>query len=221
MRFRNFLIRDLISPRKIKLIATVKPYTMITYPRLSELYEKVAFLETQNMQGSFVELGVCNGGSAGIMASISSHNLKRSIWLFDSWEGMPEPTEFDISSFGIQAQKGLAMGDEKKVRELLFKKLKLNDGKIHLVKGWFHETIPIYKRDIGKIALLHLDCDWYESVLFCLDELYDSVVENGFVFIDDYGDWEGCKKAVDEFVEKRNLKIELTRVDRTGVYFQK
>lgn len=221
MQLRNIPLKDLLKPKKLKLIATVKPFTMIAYRRLSVLYEHVLLIEKENVQGSFVELGVCNGGSAGIIASIGNHNANRHTWLFDSWEGMPEPTEIDISSFGMRAQKGLAIGDEKKVRNLLFKKLQLNDERIHIIRGWFNETVPVHKKEIGMISLLHLDCDWYESVKFCLDELYDSVVEKGFIFIDDYGDWKGCKRAVDEFVNKNNLRIELTRVDQTGVYFQK
>lgn len=115
----------------------------------------------------------------------------------------------------------MGLGYEEKVRELLFKKLKLDNKVIHLVKGWFNDTLPIHKNDIGKIALLHLDCDWYESVKICLEELYDSVIEGGFIFIDDYGHWRGCKKAVDEFIKERDLKIELVKSDYTGVYFQK
>jgi len=115
----------------------------------------------------------------------------------------------------------MALGSEEKVRELLFQKLKLSQKTIHLVKGWFKDTLPIHKKHIGAIALLHLDCDWYESVKFCLDELYDSVTPGGLIFIDDYGHWIGCKKATDEFMKKRNLEIELIKIDYTGVYLQK
>jgi hypothetical protein len=109
---------------------------------------------------------------------------------------------------------------EEKAKNLIFKKLKLDGDKVHLVKGWFKDTIPLHKDDIGNIALLHLDCDWYESVKFCLATLYDRVVKNGIVIIDDYGYWKGCKKAFDEFIIKRNLSIELHKVD-IAVYFQK
>lgn len=77
----------------------------------------------------------------------------------------------------------MAIGLEEKVREILFEKLKLNDKSIRLVKGWFNDTIPVHKKDVGKIALLQLDCDWYESVRLCLDELYDNVIEEGFIVI--------------------------------------
>ena len=97
----------------------------------------------------------------------------------------------------------------------------MHNKKLYFVKGWFNNTIPIHKKSIGKIALLHLDCDWYESVKFCLEELYDNIIKGGFIIIDDYGHWKGCKKAVDEFIENRNLRIELGKIDYTGVYFRK
>ena len=221
MLIKNIPIKDFVNILKIKLILAVQPYTMITYPRLSKLYEKATYLERKKINGSFVECGVCKGGSAGIITSVAKHNKNRHIWLFDSWQGLPEPSQDDISYRREKGQKGLCLGYEENVKELLFKKLKLSDNNIHLVKGWFNDTIPPHKKDIGKIALLHLDCDWYESVKFCLEELYDNVVKDGFIFIDDYGHWEGCKRAVDEFIQERNLGIELIKIDYTGVYFQR
>ncbi|HZX14100.1 MAG TPA: TylF/MycF/NovP-related O-methyltransferase [Thermodesulfobacteriota bacterium] len=221
MRIRDIPIKDFVKIHKTNLILTVRSYTQLSYPRLSNLYEKATYLERERINGSFVECGVCDGGSAGIISSVTRHNKNRHIWLFDSWEGLPEPTENDVSYIGEPGQRGMALGYEGKVKELLFRKLKLDDNKVHLVKGWFNDTVPPHKKDIGKIALLHLDCDWYESVKFCLEELYDNVVKDGFIFIDDYGHWKGCKKAVDEFIEERNLRIELIKIDYTGVYFQK
>jgi len=116
---------------------------------------------------------------------------------------------------------GMDLGSKEKVEELLFQKFKLDNTKIHLIKGWFNETLASYKVEVDKIALLHLDCDLYKSVKICLDEFYDNVVDGGFIVVDDYGHWGGCKKAVDEFIKKRNLKIELIKIDYTGVYFQK
>ncbi len=95
----------------------------------------------------------------------------------------------------------------------------LDSARVHMVKGWFTDTIPI--SEVGAIALLHLDCDLYESVKFCLEHLYDNVIEGGYIVIDDYGYWSGCKAAVDEFIKYRNLKVELIRVDSQGVYFYK
>jgi len=221
MLIREIPINDFVKIRKINLILTARSYTQLSYPRLSKLYEKASYLEREKINGSFVECGVWNGGSAGIIASVARYNKNRHIWLFDSWEGLPKPTEDDISYIGEPGQEGMSLGYEEKVKELLFKKLKLNSSKVYLVRGWFNNTIPSHKKDIGEIALLHLDCDWYESVKLCLEELYDNVINGGFIFIDDYGHWKGCRRAVDEFVEERNLRIELIKIDYTGAYFQK
>ncbi|MEW6558372.1 MAG: TylF/MycF/NovP-related O-methyltransferase, partial [Elusimicrobiota bacterium] len=88
-------------------------------------------------------------------------------------------------------------------------------------KGWFQETLPKAKSRIENIAILRVDCDWYESVRCCLDNLYDNLITGGYLIIDDYGHWEGCKKAVDEFLEKRKIKVRLNKIDYTGVWFQK
>ena len=209
--------RDFLYISKVRLIWTVRPYTMLLYARLSALYEAARRLEKEGIEGSFVECGVWNGGSAGVVAAVAK---ERHIWLFDSWKGLPEPSIYDISLRGQPGQKGMALGSEEKARELLFEKLKLNDGTIHLVRGWFSDSLPARKNEVGQIALLHLDCDWYESVKLCLEELYDRVVIGGYVFIDDYGHWRGCKKAVDEFIKKRTLGVELVRIDYTGVCFR-
>ena len=221
MRIRDIPLRDLLNIRKTNLLVRVQPYTLLSYHRLSKLYEKATFLERKQINGSFVECGVYNGGSAGIIAAVARHNRNRHIWLFDSWEGLPKPAESDVSYTGSAGEEGMCLGYEEKVRELLFTNLRLDDCNIHLIRGWFNKTIHPCKSDIGAIALLHLDCDWYESVKFCLEELYDNVVKGGFIFIDDYGHWEGCRRAVDEFIEGRNLRIGLTQIDYTGVYFQK
>lgn len=219
---REIPLKDLRQINKLRLFSAVKPYTMLGYLRLSKLYELASNLEERKIPGSFVECGVWNGGSAGIISTVANKfNSGRIIWLFDSFEGLPEPTESDVKYNGKPGRKGMALGQEEKVKELLFTKLKLNPNNIQIKKGWFEDTIPKNKEKVGKIALLHLDCDWYESVKFCLNQLYDNVVAGGFIIIDDYGSWKGCKKAVDEFIKKIEKKIEIIKIDYTGIFFQK
>ncbi len=66
-----------------------------------------------------------------------------------------------------------------------------------------------------------MDGDWYESTRDILENLFDQVVPGGAIQIDDYGHWEGCKKAVHEFADKRRLDFALSRVDEAGVWFRK
>jgi len=213
--------RDFLDARRTKLFLAVEPYTMLPYCRMSGIHEAALLLEKEGVRGSFVECGVWNGGSAGILASVARGNEKRHTWLFDSWEGLPQPGEHDVNCSGRKGEKGMSAGREEVVRKLLFGKLKLDEKRIHLVRGWFDTTIPRSKEKIGEIALLHLDCDWYESVRCCLEELYDAVVPGGYIFIDDYGEWRGCQKAVDEFIEERGLKLDLTFLDYAAVWARK
>lgn len=97
------LVRDIT---KTKLILTVKPYTMLAYPRLSTLYKLASRFERGGVSGSFIECGVCNGGSAAVIAAAARDNDNRHIWLFDSWEGLPEPDERDFDYNFEQAERG-------------------------------------------------------------------------------------------------------------------
>ena len=105
--------------------------------------------------------------------------------------------------------------------EEIFSRLKINKEIYHVKKGWFQQTLPLIKKEIGTIAILRIDADWYESTKVCLDNLYDKVIGGGYIIIDDYGYWEGCKKAVDDFIRERNLKTNIVMIDHTGCFFQK
>ncbi len=145
---------------------------MMGYERLYRLYDLAVALERDALPGSFVECGVRNGGSSAVIAAAARSNLGRDVWLFDSWEGLPEPSEFDVSFLtGKRGEKGSLQSSMELVRELLFSKLRLDPDRIHLVKGWFAETILACKTEIGSISLLILDCLWYESYKLCLNEL--------------------------------------------------
>jgi len=213
--------RELFNLRKSRLFFTVEPYTMIPFSRMKNLYNLATRLEEEGRKGSFVECGVWNGGSAAIIASVAKDNPERQIWLFDSWEGLPAPDDCDIQCTGKKGESGMARGAMAAVKKILFEKLKLSLDRIHLAKGWFDKTIPDHRAGIGSIALLHLDCDWYASVKICLEELFSNVVEGGIIVIDDYGEWAGCKKAVDEFLARESQTVEMIPVDYAGVYFLK
>lgn len=213
--------------RRSALILTVKPYTIMSYRKLSTLADIARDLRRRGIAGSFVECGVRNGGSAGILAAEASRRPVRPVWLFDSWEGVPEPTDADIAMpTGQPGQRGMFLGAQQKVEEL-FTKLRLRREHIHLIKGWFSESIPPHKDQMRQIAFLLLDCTLYESYKFCLEELYDSVATGGTIWIDDYGTWQGCKRAVDEFLRERRPDVQPVKVwegaGRTyrAVYFQK
>jgi hypothetical protein len=198
------------ATRKVGTVWTALPYSMMGFKRLSRLYDLAAGLEREGLAGSIVECGVRSGGSSAVFASAARSNREREIWLFDSWEGLPEPSEVDVSFWtGRRGERGSLPSSIETVRELLFEKLHLDPDKIHFAQGWFEKTVPALKTNVGPIALLVLDCSWYESYKLCLNELYDSVVRGGIVWLDDYGIWQGCKQATDEFIAERRLDVTL------------
>ncbi|MEW5805691.1 MAG: TylF/MycF/NovP-related O-methyltransferase [Patescibacteria group bacterium] len=209
----------------------IQPYTMVSYKRLSHLWDIVSELERKKIKGNYVECGVWKGGSAAIMAYLAQkHNSDRQIHLFDSFEGMPEPTVIDgeraaIFSGGKTSGKQKAIGKTvgviEEAKKLFFSELELDKKNIVFHKGWFQSTIPANKELIGKIAVLRIDADWYESVKVCLEELYNQVIPGGYIIFDDYGFWPGCKKAVKEFFQKRKINSRLQKIDISGTFFRK
>ena len=222
-------IRNL-NLKKLRLFLKVKPYTMISLHRLLNIYELSESVEKNKLKGAFVECGVWKGGCSAVMAYVAKKvKSNRKIWLFDSFEGLPEPTGKDgtrAKNFASNRTSGSLKTINKNVGTIqhvkrIFSKLRINMTNVNIRKGWFQHTLPKAKKEIGDIAILRLDGDWYESTKVCLENLYDPVVQGGFVVIDDYGTWEGCKKAVDEFFKKRNLKVKLIKTDNTEFYFKK
>jgi hypothetical protein len=89
------------------------------------------------------------------------------------------------------------------------------------IRGLFGDTLPMHRERIGEIAFLHMDGDWYASTRDILENLYDQVSAGGIIQIDDYGYWDGCRRAVTEFMEARGLRPDLHQIDETGVWFVK
>jgi hypothetical protein len=147
--------------------------------------------------------------------------MNRTVWLLDSFQGMPPITAEDADGPGGDAAAthvGQEVGDPERVREVL-RKVGADMGRVRILPGWFRDTFPAVTAK--QIAILNIDADWYESVKLCLNTFYDRVVQGGFISFDDYGHWPGCKKAVDEFFEIRKLSNKLTQVDYTACWFQK
>jgi O-methyltransferase len=214
MRFVQWL-QDRFLERRIARL--VEPYTLVSRERIRNLYVLSRRIEFERVPGDVVECGVCNGGTAAILAYFATHSvLGRTVWLLDSFQGMPETTERDGEDARLHV--GKVVGDPARVREVLGL-VGADMSRVRIVAGWFQETFPTLR--IPAIALLNIDADWYESVKLCLSHLYDLVVPGGFISIDDYGHWPGCQRAVDEFFRARRISAALHKVDYTAHWFRK
>ena len=213
--------------RMIGLLERVQPYTLVGGWGLLALYRLCREAERARIPGAFVECGVYRGGCAGVMAALAGQaEPPRQTWLFDSFEGLPEPSNQDRENDLAVAGEFAAPVDD--VERLLFDELRLDPAGISIQKGWFEDTLPAARERIGPIAVLRLDADLYESTRRCLENLYDQVASGGFVLVDDYYGWPGCRKAVDEILAARNERVEMRLVDPldrakklSAVYFRK
>ncbi len=207
------------SVKILWLCHRIRNYTVVDIARLKVLYKLVKELDVSSVSGDIVECGVFKGGSAALIACAAYPSpFVRRIWLFDSFEGLPRPTKEDGQEALQRFHEGWNRGDISELKKL-FQTFSVLDPRIHIVKGYFQDTFQSIS--ISQIALLHIDADWYHSVKLCLERFYEFVQPGGFIALDDYGRWEGCRKATDEFIEKHNLKVKLVPVDGVEHYFQK
>ncbi len=224
-RFPNHFVASVKDEEFAALLPRIRKYTMVPEIRLYSLFALARQACRQGIPGNFVECGVAGGGSSAMLAwIIKNHSaIPRRLFAFDSFEGMPAPTEHDTHA-GMHADSsgwgtGTCAAPESSLMEIsgILQASEL----VRPVKGFFKDTLPLHREEIGPIGLLHLDGDWYESTRDILDNLYDQVVPGGFLQVDDYGHWEGCKRAMHEFESRRGLKFDLKSIDGEGVWFQK
>lgn len=207
-----------------RIARIVQPYTLVGPERIQNLFRLAVRIEREGIPGDVMECGVCNGGTAAILACSATHSrLNRTVWLLDSFQGMPQTTVHDgVGSDGHAAEEhiGKEVGDPARLNEVLHL-VRADMNRIQIVPGWFQDTFPSISGSIAQIAFLNIDADWYESVKLCLETFYDRVVPGGFISFDDYGHWPGCRKAVDEFFQRRQPSYRLHEVDYTARWLRK
>lgn len=203
--------------------------TMLPMVRLNNLQSCIEEVLKNNIAGDFIETGVWRGGATIFMrGALKAHgSTDRTVWVADSFEGLPKP---DKEAFPIEAKahegpvmsklfNHYAAGLEDVKRN--FEAYGLLDGQVRFLKGWFKDTLPT--APIGKLAIMRLDGDYYESTRDPLENLYHKLSVGGFVIIDDYGEdtWTYCRKAVEDFREKQGIKDPLIKVDSKCSYWQR
>jgi O-methyltransferase len=214
-----------LERRRVETVLKAMPYSLVGWRGLEVTYDAVVATRHRGVPGSLVECGVAEGGSAAVMGLVEHEfDHPRMLWLFDSYEGLPDPTgeDFVDGATGTHIRplpRGSCLGTFEQVSGLLFDSFGLRPERIRLVKGWFQDTLPATRDQIGSIAVLRIDGDWYSSVKCCLDSLFDSVAPGGYVIIDDYAACFGAQKAVDEFLAARGLQVDLTPDGRGGSFF--
>jgi hypothetical protein len=217
---------ELLDAADRRIVERALPHTMTGVPRLQALLDAVRYCVQRGVPGDFAECGVWRGGSilAMILVLQELGAEDRDIHLYDTFEGMTEPTEADTSPVHPRA---LDLWEQTEGRpwpqffaaevftESMVRETVLATGypqeRLHFVRGRVEETLPA--RAPERLALLRLDTDWYESTRHELEHLYPRLSGGGVLIVDDYGEWEGCRRAVDEYFAGAATPVLLTRID--------
>lgn len=217
-----------LSPADRALIARVEPFTMTSLDRRASLLGAVDHVVRHGIAGDIVECGVWRGGSmmAVALALLARGDTARHLYLYDTFEGMSEPTAADRSS--VSGESARAQLDRTARGQGVWCEAGLADvqanlwstgypkEQIHFVQGKVEATIPASLPVGGAVALLRLDTDWYESTRHELQHLFPLLARHGILIIDDYGHWEGARRAVDEYFAASAEPVFLHRVDYTA-----
>jgi len=210
----SILKRILLKVYLKRIQLRFKSHTMIpseTY--ISNLELAFAY---RKIEGIIVECGVWRGGMIAGIANILGNNKK--YYLFDSFEGLPPAKEIDgEAAIAWQSDKNSPGYHNNCSASIDFaneamKKSGAKDFK--LVKGWFEKTLPDFNEPCP-IAILRLDGDWYESTMCCLSNLVPKLAPRGIIIVDDYRTWDGCSRAVHDYLSRNDLLFRIT--ERYGV----
>jgi len=205
-----------------EIFQAVRPLTMTSPERIYVLIQAVRYLTKAAIPGGIVECGVWKGGSmaAAARALLQMNDVGRDLYLFDTFRGMTQPGTMDVDYSGKQASKVWAASNGawcdaplEQVKNVL-NATGYPKERIHFIEGRVEDTIPASAPQ--SIALLRLDTDWYESTHHELVHLFPRLTRAGVLIIDDYGHWQGSRKACDEYFEQNRVPILLNRIDVGG-----
>lgn len=206
----------------LRLYEKVKDFTMTDMVRSYSLYQSMKYIISNDIKGDLAECGVWKGGSCMLMAYmlLEAGIADRHIYLYDTFAGMAKPGamdgDFETKEWERhqrnERENNWCFSSLSEVKENV-QRTGFPQGNLHFIEGKVEETIPANKP--SQLALLRLDTDWYESTRHELIHLYPLLSAKGVLIVDDYGAWEGARKAVDEYFTG-DKQTYINRIDWTG-----
>jgi O-methyltransferase len=203
------------------LLVLVTPMTKRSKPRVEYFIDALQRIDAKNLAGDIVECGVWRGASIVLARMVSP---KRKCWLYDTFDGMSEPSELDLGADGTPASgsykrkmiegRKWAAASREEVEANLRRCDLWEPQKLQFVVGKVEDTLPRGPLP-DQIALLHLDTDWYASTAIELELLYPRLLPGGILIVDDYGHWLGARKAVNDYFAGQSVQFD--RIDYTGI----
>lgn len=202
----RLLHRDIAAIKKRHL-------TYLDEKAMVELKSCILNIEKKGIEGCFLEAGCALGGSSILIAK--NKHKARALKVYDVFGLIPAPSEKDGEDVQTRFAKikdgesnGIGGGKYYGYEEELLQKVKKNfidfnisleKEQIHFIQGLYEDTMVNLKEPI---AFAHIDCDWYDSVIVCLEHIVPNLMRGGVLIIDDYYAWSGCTKAIDDFFKE-------------------
>jgi O-methyltransferase len=196
--------------------------TMVGRARLEHVVSAARTVIDEGIPGDFAECGIWRGGVVALMrAALDAYgDSTRHVWGADSFDGLPPP---DPARYPADEGYDWSAVDALKVTaddvRANLARYGLLDARVHLLEGWFEDTLP--SAPIDRLAVLRVDADLYQSTMDVLTALEPKVSAGGFVIIDDYNGWEPCRQAVDDYRASSGIDAPLEPVDWVAVAWRK
>jgi len=216
---------EVLDPDFDQLMVRCEPFTMTSRERMYSVFQAARYIARAGVPGDIVECGVWRGGSSMMAAlTLAEEAQARRFWLYDTYEGMPEPGAEDYGLHGEDPHAEWARNQREEINEWCYAPLAevranltgvgVGADRLELVVGKVEDTIPAAAPE--QIALLRLDTDWYESTLQHLEHHCARLVCGERLILDDYGHWGGVREAVDRYLREHGVALLLNRVDYAG-----
>lgn len=218
-----------VQPNLVTAIAHVQQQhlTYLDQQALIDLGLAVTQLEQQAIAGQMLELGCAAGGSAIVITSVKAKS--RPFAIYDVFGMIPPPSARDGQDVHqryevISTGKSPGLGnrryygyeealDQKVIAAFAEAGYPIEQHQVRLVKGLYEDSLQIDQ----PVALAHIDCDWYDSVMVCLERIVPHLVQGGILVIDDYDSWSGCRQAVDDFFRERQAEFRFEHKSRLHI----
>jgi O-methyltransferase len=209
----------------IALCTKVKPFTLGGDIAIQMTATAVEYIVKSGIPGAIVECGVWRGGMMMVTAYtlLKLGDTSRDIFLYDTFDGMPDSTDADVSFWGARPLESTEAGgccgakslqaSLEDVKSALYS-VGYPRNRLHFIKGRIEDTVPGVAPD--RISFLRLDTCFYESTRHELVHFFPRLSPRGILHIDDYGLWKGSRRAADEYTHQKKLNLFFVRIGRHG-----
>ena len=218
------------TPRDLETLRTLRYYTMTSPERQWALINAVKYAVRARVPGDIVECGVWRGGAsmAAARTLLGEETHDRKLWLYDTYAGMTAPGIDDRTVSDGRAAQEIWLRQRRVDGENNWCRASIEDvrsnmertgypqSQIRYIKGPVEQTLFDKSNLPDLIAILRLDTDWHDSTRVELEKLYPLLSPGGVLIVDDYGHWQGARRAVDSFFDKTGEIMLLNRIDDTG-----